>query len=294
MGVSGGHWEFFDDYLVVRHIDWIHGRVPYTVSIFGPIEKSVEYTLHEVVHTQGHEGYECTKYRWEKRIAYRRVQKLVIKEKKVWELDGEPHDPRSSVDPTDVKSDEELKREWFDNWGKDLDGWHEPDYRQHMYDDPEDQLDDRIDVDDLPDDWKERYGYGGWDTAAGSSDELPKYDYPDDQVPEDPSFWDAVYKGLTDPHAFKQELEYVFGIAPVGIGDGTLKSDTLNYWRGKTDAEIVESLTTPGSERLRIRPNGTVLQGNHRVKVLLDRGYDTSKLYSKAQIIKKYPRGPLP
>ena len=77
-------------------------------------------------------------------------------------------------------------------------------------------------------------------------------------------------------------------------GSDTLSKSTLDYWRGKSTEDIVKSLLSPGAEKLTIRPNGTVLQGNHRVSVLLERGYDTSKLFTKATIIPKTPIGPLP
>jgi hypothetical protein len=75
--------------------------------------------------------------------------------------------------------------------------------------------------------------------------------------------------------------------------DRALDKRSLEYWRKQPSEEIVKSLQTPGNERLRIRPDGTVLQGNHRVKVLLERGYDTSKLYKWAEIMDKKPIGPL-
>ncbi|MCA9525143.1 MAG: hypothetical protein KC549_02455 [Myxococcales bacterium] len=46
----------------------------------------------------------------------------------------------------------------------------------------------------------------------------------------------------------------------------------------------MESLLKSGDEKLTIRPDGTVLQGNHRIKVLEERGFDTSTLFDKADV----------
>ena len=66
--------------------------------------------------------------------------------------------------------------------------------------------------------------------------------------------------------------------------DSSLKPRALAHWRAETTEKIVQSLTTPGDEMLRIRPDGTVLQGNHRVKILEERGFDTSILRDDAII----------
>jgi len=59
---------------------------------------------------------------------------------------------------------------------------------------------------------------------------------------------------------------------------------TLEGLRKLSNEELVKSLTTPGDQRLMVKPDGTVMQGNHRVKVLMERGYDTSKLIDKAEV----------
>jgi hypothetical protein len=76
-------------------------------------------------------------------------------------------------------------------------------------------------------------------------------------------------------------------------GNDTLNKDTLDYWRKQSDDNIVKSLTSGGDEQLTIRPDGTVLQGNHRITVLKERGYDTSNLYRSGRIMPKTPVGPL-
>ena len=67
-------------------------------------------------------------------------------------------------------------------------------------------------------------------------------------------------------------------------GDHTLRNSSLEYWRKQSNESIIRSLTSGGEEHLTIRPDGTVLQGNHRVKVLEERGYDTSNLLRLARI----------
>ncbi len=59
-----------------------------------------------------------------------------------------------------------------------------------------------------------------------------------------------------------------------------LKANKLNNIRKMDTDDIIKSLKTEGREKLTIRPDGTVLQGNHRIKVLEERGFETSKLYS--------------
>ena len=66
--------------------------------------------------------------------------------------------------------------------------------------------------------------------------------------------------------------------------DSSLRPTSLNHWRGKSNDDIVESLLKSGDEKLTIRPDGTVLQGNHRIKVLEERGFDTSTLFDKADV----------
>lgn len=72
----------------------------------------------------------------------------------------------------------------------------------------------------------------------------------------------------------------------------TLDQSKLDYWRGKRTDEIVRSLTTEGPDKLEIRPDGKVLDGNHRVQALIERGYDTSQLYHKATINPRTDLGP--
>ena len=60
-----------------------------------------------------------------------------------------------------------------------------------------------------------------------------------------------------------------------------MENNTSGYefWKNKTTAEIIESLK-PGSEYgpLTVKPNGTVMQGNTRIKILEERGVDVNQL----------------
>jgi hypothetical protein len=55
---------------------------------------------------------------------------------------------------------------------------------------------------------------------------------------------------------------------------------SLEYWRQRTTKEIIESLQPdPGNqEGLKVKPDGTVVQGNTRLKVLEERGFDVNSL----------------
>ena len=64
--------------------------------------------------------------------------------------------------------------------------------------------------------------------------------------------------------------------------DKTLESGvsrfSLEYWRRRKTKEIVESLRPGKSEALRVKPDGRIINGNVRVKVLEERGFDTDGL----------------
>lgn len=60
--------------------------------------------------------------------------------------------------------------------------------------------------------------------------------------------------------------------------DETLIASKLARCRKLTTDDIVESLR-PGTEHsLRARPDGTLLNGHHRIKVLRERGFDVDSL----------------
>jgi RHS repeat-associated protein len=95
---------------------------------------------------------------------------------------------------------------------------------------------------------------------------------------------DAIYSGSVSPDNAYQHLsdipqnaEYTGPLFRLH-SDGTIPKTSLEYWRGKTTEEIVESLKEGMKEPLMVTPEGVVMQGNTRIKVLEERGIDTSKL----------------
>jgi hypothetical protein len=67
--------------------------------------------------------------------------------------------------------------------------------------------------------------------------------------------------------------------------DKALKRSILEYFRAQSNDDIVRSLLTEGPENLKMRSDGLVLQGNHRIKVLEELGYDTFQLPEHAEVI---------
>lgn len=58
---------------------------------------------------------------------------------------------------------------------------------------------------------------------------------------------------------------------------------SLEYWRGQPTGSIVESLKPRArdpkyQEFLKVKSDGTIMQGNTRVKVLEERGYNVNQL----------------
>jgi hypothetical protein len=52
----------------------------------------------------------------------------------------------------------------------------------------------------------------------------------------------------------------------------------LEYWRKQSTADIVCSLAPGSPEALRVKPDGRIMNGNTRVKVLEERGFDVNSL----------------
>jgi hypothetical protein len=53
---------------------------------------------------------------------------------------------------------------------------------------------------------------------------------------------------------------------------------SLEYWRQHSTEEIIDSLRPGKSEALKVKPDGRILNGNIRVKVLEERGFDIEVL----------------
>ena len=53
---------------------------------------------------------------------------------------------------------------------------------------------------------------------------------------------------------------------------------SLDYWRTRSTEEITRSLLPNQPEVLRVKPDGRIMNGNTRVKVLEERGVDVNTL----------------
>ncbi len=53
---------------------------------------------------------------------------------------------------------------------------------------------------------------------------------------------------------------------------------TLEYWRHQSTADIVQSLQPGNFEALQVKPDGRIMNGNTRIKVLEERGFDIHSL----------------
>ena len=51
-----------------------------------------------------------------------------------------------------------------------------------------------------------------------------------------------------------------------------------DYWKRRSTDDILDSLLPGAGEPLRVRPDGTVVQGNTRVFILRQRGYEVDSL----------------
>lgn len=64
--------------------------------------------------------------------------------------------------------------------------------------------------------------------------------------------------------------------------DQTLQSGSarhaLDYWRKQSTDDIVRSLQPGNREALRVKPDGRIMNGNTRIKVLEERGFDINSL----------------
>ena len=66
--------------------------------------------------------------------------------------------------------------------------------------------------------------------------------------------------------------------APLKPLHKTLDQNTLQYFRGKSTEELLEALKPGSREALRVKPDGTIMNGNHRIQVLRERGVDVDSL----------------
>jgi hypothetical protein len=52
----------------------------------------------------------------------------------------------------------------------------------------------------------------------------------------------------------------------------------LDHWRKQSTSDIVDSLRPGQPEALKVKPDGRIMNGNTRIKVLEERGYDINSL----------------
>jgi len=60
--------------------------------------------------------------------------------------------------------------------------------------------------------------------------------------------------------------------------DGSLSRAKLDRFRTWSDQQILDSLKPGQQEALRVRPDGTIVNGHHRIKILRERGIDVDML----------------
>jgi hypothetical protein len=60
--------------------------------------------------------------------------------------------------------------------------------------------------------------------------------------------------------------------------DSSMSPATLRGLDKKSSQELIDSLRPGQPESLRVRPDGTILNGNHRIKILRGRGVDVDSL----------------
>lgn len=69
--------------------------------------------------------------------------------------------------------------------------------------------------------------------------------------------------------------------------DSSLVESKLDKYRQLSDQELIESLKPGRQGALKVRPDGTIIDGHHRIKVLRDRGFNVDVL--PREIIPKDP-----
>lgn len=68
--------------------------------------------------------------------------------------------------------------------------------------------------------------------------------------------------------------------------DGSLSKSKLEQMRKLPTHQIVDSLAPGKTTSLKTRPDGTILDGNHRIKVLQERKFDVDAL--PREVLNKY------
>jgi ParB-like chromosome segregation protein Spo0J len=60
--------------------------------------------------------------------------------------------------------------------------------------------------------------------------------------------------------------------------DSSLIGSKLDKYAKLSDQELIDSLKPGQQGSLKVRPDGTIVDGHHRIKILRDRGVDVESL----------------
>jgi hypothetical protein len=94
--------------------------------------------------------------------------------------------------------------------------------------------------------------------------------------------WRSGIQGLRPPHTLPEVIQPVEPPLHCIHSDRTLEAGTnritLEYWRKQPTADIVKSLQPGGIEALKTKSDGRIMNGNTRLKVLEERGFDINSL----------------
>jgi hypothetical protein len=77
-------------------------------------------------------------------------------------------------------------------------------------------------------------------------------------------------------------------LKPLHTDDSLIKSKLEEYGK-KANQELIDSLKPGQPGSLKARPDGTVIDGHHRIKILRDRGVDVDSLPREIA-----PKAPIP
>jgi len=77
-------------------------------------------------------------------------------------------------------------------------------------------------------------------------------------------------------------------LKPLHPDDSLLKSKLDNYVK-LSNKELIDSLRPGQKGSLKVRPDGTIVDGHHRIKILRDRGVDVDALPREV-----VPKDPVP
>ena len=69
--------------------------------------------------------------------------------------------------------------------------------------------------------------------------------------------------------------------------DSSLVASKLNKYQKRSDQELIDSLRPGQTHSLKVRPDGLIVDGHHRIKILRDRGVDVDSL--PREIVPKAP-----